>query len=672
MNRLNPQQKKAVQAISHPCLVLAGAGSGKTSVITRKIAYLVQECGIPAKNIAAVTFTNKAAKEMKERVSQLLTGKSGRGVIVSTFHTLGLTIIRSQLATLGLKPGFSIFDQEDARTLMKELSLQAGDIDSDMLDFIQHTISQLKNDMQAPEQALAVASNAQEALIARLYSHYQTALTAYNAVDFDDLINIPVRLFKQHPHILEEWQKRIRYMLVDEYQDTNISQYELVRLLVGDRPGLTVVGDDDQSIYAWRGARPENLVQLQADFPNIELIKLEQNYRSTQLILDAANQVISNNPHVYDKRLWSDLNYGDPIRVIGTSNDVTESERVANEIIAHRLRGNTSYSDYAILYRGNHQSRILELALRNENLPYKISGGTSFFSRSEVKDIMAYLRLVINPSDDNALLRIINVPRRKIGTSTLQTLSAYANERESSLYDAINEFGLESRMPPSAITRLREFYGWVQNLMYQCEESNAIDAITEMVEDIGYEAWLHANSPSSGAAEKRMDNVRILIDNVKNALEREQEDDDDATIKEAINRLLLRDMMERQSEEEEQEAIQLLTLHASKGLEYPHVYIIGMEEELLPHRSSIEENNIEEERRLAYVGITRAKQTLTMTYATKRKQYGEMVDTTPSRFLDEIPSEHLLWEGRGEVNEEQNAKTGQETLSGLKDLFSDF
>ncbi|NRB38385.1 MAG: DNA helicase Rep [Pseudomonadales bacterium] len=672
MNKLNSQQQKALEAISHPCLVLAGAGSGKTSVITRKIAYLVKECGMPAKNIAAVTFTNKAAKEMKERVSALIPGKQGRGILVCTFHTLGLTIIRQECQRLGLKAGFSIFDQEDARTLLKELSLQSGEIETDLLDFVQNTISQLKNDMKTPEQALMVASNAQESLIAKLYLSYQTALTAYNAVDFDDLINIPVKLFQEHPDILEKWQRRIRYMLVDEYQDTNISQYELVRLIVGDRSGLTVVGDDDQSIYAWRGARPENLVQLQTDFPTLELIKLEQNYRSTGIILDSANKLIANNPHVYEKKLWSNLPHGDPIRVLATPNDMAESERVVNEIIAHRLRTNSSYSDYAILYRGNHQARIMEMALRTEDLPYKVSGGQSFFSKSEVKDIMAYLRLIVNPSDDNALLRIINVPRRKIGTSTLQTLSSYANERDISLYDAICEFGLQSRLSKQALERLNEFYNWLQNVMRLCEEAQPINAIEEMIDDIGYEAWLHGNSNSSAAAEKRMQNVRMLVDNVKHALERELEDDDDAGIKEAINRLMLRDMMERQSEEEESEAIQLTTMHASKGLEWPNVYILGMEEELLPHRSSIEENNIEEERRLAYVGITRAKENLTLTYALKRKQFGEMMDTTPSRFLDEIPSEHLVWEGRGEASEELNTQKGKDTFADLKSLLDEF
>ncbi len=671
MTTLNERQLQAVKSISHPTLVLAGAGSGKTSVITRKIAYLINECGIKAHYIAAVTFTNKAAKEMKARVTSLLPRQSTRGLQVSTFHTLGLNIIRSELPLLGLRNGFSIFDAEDAQALMKELSIQAGDVDTDLLDFIQHTISQLKNDNVSPEKAIQQASNPQEQLISGLYLRYQQALTAYNAVDFDDLINLPVRLFNEHPEVLKRWQNKIRYLLVDEYQDTNTSQYELVKLLVGDRYGLTVVGDDDQSIYAWRGARPENLMQLQTDFPNLVVIKLEQNYRSTSVILHAANTLISNNPHAFEKKLWSDLSLGEPIRIIKTHNDQAEAERVVQEIMGHHLRSNSSYSDYAILYRGNHQARMMEMALQQENLPYQISGGTSFFSRSEVKDIMAYLRVLANPADDNALLRIINVPRRKIGTSTLQTLAAYAKSRDTSLFDAMDEVGLSTQLGASAMENLREFYQWMQNLMRVCDEGHAMNAIREMVDDIGYESWLHQNSSSSVVAEKRMQNVHFLLENLQKALEREQEEDGEADIKDAINRLILRDIMERQEEEEATDSIQLSTLHASKGLEYPHVYIIGMEEELLPHRTSIEEDTIEEERRLAYVGITRAKRNLTLSYASKRKQFGEVLDTTHSRFLDELPEDNLHWEGHTENTPEMSEKIATDTLRSLKSLFDD-
>jgi ATP-dependent DNA helicase Rep len=671
VNKLNSRQLQAVKSISHPTLVLAGAGSGKTSVITRKIAYLINDCGIKAHHIAAVTFTNKAAKEMKARVGQLLPSKDSRGLVVSTFHTLGLNIIRSELPRLGLRPGFSIFDAEDAQSLLRELAIQSGDIDNDLIDFVKHTISTLKNDNVSPEQAVQQASDPQERLISALYLRYQQALTAYNAVDFDDLITLPVRLFHEHPEVLERWQRKIHYLLVDEYQDTNTSQYELVKLLVGHRNGLTVVGDDDQSIYAWRGARPENLMQLQTDFPQLEIIKLEQNYRSTCIILNAANTLISNNPHTIEKKLWSDLSLGDPIRVIKTPNDLAEAERIAQEIISHRLRNNSKYSDYAILYRGNHQARIIEMTLQQENLPYQMSGGTSFFARSEVKDIMAYLRLLANPADDNALLRIINVPRRKIGTSTLQTLASFAKTRNTSLFDAIDDVTLGNELGASALQHLTEFYQWMQNLMRLIDEGNPINAIREMVDDIGYEAWLHQNSSSSIAAEKRMQNVWFLIENLQKALEREQEDNDEAHIKDAISRLILRDIMERQEEEEETDSIQLSTLHASKGLEYPHVYIIGMEEELLPHRTSIEEDTIEEERRLAYVGITRARRNLTLSYASKRKQFGEVLNTTHSRFLDELPFDDLHWEGHSENTPEMSEKIATDTLRGLKSLFDD-
>ena len=672
LHGLNPRQKEAVLSISSPTLVLAGAGSGKTSVITRKIAYLIQECGYSAKNIAAVTFTNKASKEMKERVSALLSKKLIRGLTVSTFHNLGLKIIRKEIHTLGYKAGFSIFDPEDARSLLKELTLQTGDIDPDLIDFIQHTIGQLKNDMLRPEQALAYADTDQEKMIARVFISYQEALKAYNAVDFDDLINLPVFLFQDHPDILERWQKKLRYLLVDEYQDTNISQYELVKLLVGDRHGLTVVGDDDQSIYAWRGARPENLNQLQKDYPHLQLIKLEQNYRSTTTILQAANALIANNPHMYEKALWSDISEGERIRILQCNNDKTESERVVNDIIDHRLRHKTHYKDYAILYRGNHQSRILEMALQQEGLPYKLSGGTSFFSRTEVKDIMAYLRVLANPADDNSFLRIINTPRRKIGPSTLQALAHFATAKNTSMFDALADPALANDIPKVGFEQLTSFYEWMQNLFRLCETANPIDTIREMVDDIAYEAWLHQNSPSANAAEKRMSNVHFLIENLKGALEREQEEDEDAGIKEAINRLILRDMLDRQDEEDEDDQITLLTLHASKGLEWLHVYIIGMEEELLPHRVSIEEDNIEEERRLAYVGITRARENLTLTYASKRKQFGEVIDTTHSRFLDEIPLELISWAGRTEFSEEESQQRAQDTLDGLKNLFEDF
>lgn len=672
MSQLNPRQKEAVHYIDGPCLVLAGAGSGKTSVITRKIAYLIERCDIPARHIAALTFTNKAAREMKERVSHLLKGSAAKGLTVSTFHNLGLNIIRREHKSLGFKPGFSIFDAEDARSLLKELMMKEGDLDSDHLDVVQYQISNWKNDLITPERALSMAQSPGEQTIALIYQRYNQALRAYNAVDFDDLILIPVELFQSNAEVLSRWQRKIRYLLVDEYQDTNSSQYLLVQLIVGQRGALTVVGDDDQSIYAWRGARPENMSLLKQDYPQLKVIKLEQNYRSTSRILRVANHLIANNPHEFDKALWSEMGLGDHIRVIRCANEDAEAERVATEIVMQRLRLQYKFRDFAVLYRGNHQARLLELKLQHHQIPYKISGGSSFFAKTEIKDVMAYLRLIVNPDDDNAFLRIINTPRRQIGTSTLEALGGYASERHISLFAALGEIGLQSHIPEKNLERLQRFAHWLEQVKRNCSGENPVNAIREMLSDIDYEGWLHQNSASSKAAEKRLENVFYLVESLQKTLDKTANDDEDdeARIEDAIAKLVLRDLLERQEEEDLSDQVQLMTLHASKGLEFPHVFMVGMEEDLLPHRNSIEDNNIEEERRLTYVGITRAQRTLTMTLAGKRKQFGDISETTPSRFLDELPAEDVEREGfGGEQSVEKNIAKGEETLSNLLNLF---
>ena len=671
MTQLNARQREAVLYIDGPCLVLAGAGSGKTSVITRKIAYLIQQCDLPARHIAALTFTNKAAREMKERVTGLVKGAAAKGLTVSTFHNLGLNIIRREYKTLGFKPGFSIFDAEDARSLLKELMLRDGDLDSDHLDLVQHQISNWKNDLTSPEHALSHAQSPGEQAIALIYQRYNQALRAYNAVDFDDLILIPVHLFQQHADVLARWQRKIRYLLVDEYQDTNSSQYLLVKLLVGDRCALTVVGDDDQSIYAWRGARPENMSLLKQDFPSLKVIKLEQNYRSTSRILRVANHLIANNPHEFDKALWSEMGLGDPIRVVRCPNEDGEAERIATEILTQRLRQQNKFRDYAILYRGNHQARLLELKLQHHQIPYKISGGSSFFAKTEIKDVMAYLRLIINPDDDNAFLRIINTPRRQIGTNTLEALGHYAGDRHISLFAAAQEIGLQSHIPEKNLERLQRFTHWLNQVANNCRTADPVSAIREMLNDIDYEGWLHQNASSSKAAEKRLENVFYLVESLQKTLDKSANDDEEeeARIEDAIAKLVLRDLLERQEEEDLSDQVQLMTLHASKGLEFPHVFMVGMEEDLLPHRNSIEDNNIEEERRLTYVGITRAQKTLTMTLAGKRKQFGDISETTPSRFLDELPAEDVEREGFGELSPEKNFAKGEETLASLMNLF---
>ncbi|WP_019341239.1 DNA helicase Rep [Stutzerimonas stutzeri] len=667
MSRLNPRQQEAVSYVGGPMLVLAGAGSGKTSVITRKIAYLIQQCGIRAQYIVAVTFTNKAAREMKERVSSLLRGGEGRGLTVSTFHNLGLNIIRKEYAKLGYKPGFSIFDEGDIKALLTDIMQKeyAGD---DGVDEIKNYIGNWKNDLITPEEALENARNPKEQTAAIVYTHYQRTLKAYNAVDFDDLIMQPVKLFQNHPEVLEKWRNKVRYMLVDEYQDTNASQYLLVKLLVQERAHFTVVGDDDQSIYAWRGARPENLMQLKEDFPSLKVVMLEQNYRSTSRILKCANILIANNPHAFEKQLWSEMGHGDPIRVIRCRNEEAEAERVAMEILTLHLKTERPYSDFAILYRGNYQAKLIELKLQHHQIPYHLSGGTSFFGRQEVKDLMSYFRLLVNPDDDNAFLRVINVPRREIGSTTLEKLGNYATERKISMYTACDEMGLGAHMDSRFTDRLSRFKRYMDNLRQQCAQNDPIAALRSMVMDIDYETWVRGQTSSDKAADFRMGNVWFLIDALKNTLERDEEGE--MTIEEAIAKLVLRDMLERQQEEEEgAEGVQMMTLHASKGLEFPYVFILGMEEEILPHRSSIEADTIEEERRLAYVGITRARQNLAMTFAAKRKQYGEIIECMPSRFLDELPPEDLEWEGQEDAPVEVKAARGNDALAAMRAML---
>ena len=667
MSRLNPRQQEARDYVGGPLLVLAGAGSGKTSVITRKIAHLIQNCGIRAQYIVAMTFTNKAAREMKERVATLLRPGEGRGLTVCTFHNLGLNIIRKEHERLGYKPGFSIFDESDIKALLSDI-MQKEYSGDDGIDEIKNMIGAWKNDLILPPEALEKARNPREQTAAIVYTHYQRTLKAFNAVDFDDLILQPVKLFQEHPEVLERWQNRVRYLLVDEYQDTNASQYLLVKLLIGMRNQFTVVGDDDQSIYAWRGARPENLMLLKEDYPSLKIVMLEQNYRSTSRILRCANVLIANNPHAFEKQLWSEMGVGDEIRVIRCKNEEAEAERVAMEILTLHLRTNRPYSDFAILYRGNYQAKLIELKLQHHQVPYRLSGGNSFFGRQEVKDLMAYLRLLVNPDDDNAYLRVINVPRREIGSTTLEKLGNYSTERGISMYAASEELGLGEHLDARYTERLQRFKHWLDGVRHKVALDDPIAALHEMIRDIDYENWIRQQTASDKAAEFRISNVWFLIEALKNTLEKDEEGD--MTIEDAIGKLVLRDMLERQQEEEENaEGVQMMTLHASKGLEFPYVFIMGMEEEILPHRSSIEADTIEEERRLAYVGITRARQTLAFTFAAKRKQYGEIIDCTPSRFLDELPPDDLAWEGLDDAPVEVKAARGNNALADIRAML---
>jgi len=667
MSKLNPAQQAAVKAVDQPLLVLAGAGSGKTRVITEKIAFLVRQ-GMPAKNIAAVTFTNKAAREMKSRVSKLLDDKQIRGLRVSTFHALGLDILRAEHKTLSYKAGLTLFDEQDKLTLLRNLiSHGAKDCDIDQVDQYARQIGQWKNAFVTPEQSLTNLENG-TAAAAHLYLNYNRSLKAYNAVDFDDLILLPVLLFQQYPAVLEKWQNKIRYLLVDEYQDTNITQYQLVRLIAGNLGRFTVVGDDDQSIYAWRGAQPENLAQLQKDYDRLQVIKLEQNYRSTGRILKVANHLIANNPHVFEKRLWSELGYGDPLRVLSHKDEMIEAQQVVSEIIHHKFKTGSRYQDYAILYRGNHQSRLFEKGLRENNVPYFISGSTSFFAYTEIKDILAYLRLFVNPDDDAAFLRIINTPRREIGPTTLEKLGDYANERHISLFSACSEMGLAQKLGEKAMQRLEKFTGWVVDTADRMVRGDTFAVMAQFIDQIGYDQWLRENSKTKESAERKMKNVIELTDWLKRMAENEE--GENKSLAEIVAKIMLMDILERHQEEEASDQVSLMTLHAAKGLEFPHVFLIGMEENILPHQNSLETGNLEEERRLAYVGITRAQRTLTFSYCTHRKRYGEVSECEPSRFLNELPADDLEWINKKQLDPEIVKERGKASLAQLKTMLS--
>ncbi|QLD33505.1 DNA helicase Rep [Mannheimia varigena] len=662
--KLNSQQQQAVEYTQGACLVLAGAGSGKTRVIINKIAHLIAHCGYSPKQIAAVTFTNKAAREMRERVAHSIGKENSKGLTISTFHTLGFDILKREYKLLGFKSGMTLFDEHDQIALLKHLLPENVTEDKDLLKALISTISNWKNDLLSPEMVIARVRDERERVFSHFYQLYQNQLKAYNALDFDDLIMLPVLLFRQFPEARERWQQKIRYLLVDEYQDTNTSQYELIKLIVGNEPNFTVVGDDDQSIYSWRGAKPENMQRLREDF-DLKVIKLEQNYRSSQRILHCANILIDNNDHLFTKRLFSELGEGEKLNVIEAKNEEHEAERIVGELIAHRFSRKTKYKDYAILYRGNHQSRLLEKLLMQNRIPYKISGGTSFFARAEIKDMMAYLRLVVNQDDDAAFLRIVNTPKREIGAATLEKLGMLANEKQMSLFEAIFDFELIQRLTPKPYQALQDFARWIVEIADQAERSDPIEAVKDLLAKIQYEAYLYEMAVNPKVAEMQSRNVQTLFEWVQGMLEGD-EIEEPMSLVQVVNRLTLRDMLERGEDDDEADQVQLMTLHASKGLEFPHVFLIGMEEGILPHQTSLDEENVEEERRLAYVGITRAQQTLTFSLCKERRQYGEIIKPEPSRFLLELPQDDLVWErDKPPLTEQQKGEKSSANIANL-------
>lgn len=665
---LNPAQLQAVHHLSGPCLVLAGAGSGKTRVITHKIARLLQrtpDADLAPKQIAAITFTNKAAAEMRERAKSLV-GKAAKDLVICTFHSLGVRLLREDGAALGLKPQFSILDSDDVLSILRDAG---GTTDAKTARHWQWTISLWKNQGLTPPEAEAQAKNDDERVAARVMLRYQERLAAYQAVDFDDLIGLPVALLARHEEVRAKWQNALRHVLVDEYQDTNAQQYELLKLLVGDgreRAAMfTAVGDDDQSIYGWRGATIDNLKRLPQEYPALKVIPLEQNYRSTGHILRAANCVIAANPKLFEKKLWSDFGDGEPVRVVECDGEEHEAERAVSRIQALRGQGGAlqgggavggqalEWKDFAILYRANHQARVFEQALRKAQIPYKVSGGQSFFDRAEIRDLCAWLRLLVNQDDDPAFLRAVTTPKRGIGHQTLGSLGEFAGKWKVSLFEALFAESLETALSKKAIGSLHEFGRYVNDLEHRArntsgaEEARAL--LMEWLKDIGYEQHLFDGEDSEKLAAARWSNVLDFVDWIARRCGGETSQEAGATFETERQTVLevaqtISVIISLAERGDDQNVVTLSTLHASKGLEWPHVVLAGVNEGLLPFRSDQADDvpadamaqRLEEERRLMYVGITRARSTLAVSWLRRRKRGRETVAGMPSRFIAEM------------------------------------
>ncbi len=659
---LNPAQSEAVRYLDGPCLVLAGAGSGKTRVITQKIAHLIEDKGFEPRHIAAVTFTNKAAKEMQERIGKLMEGKTTREgkriplrqLTVCTFHSLGVQILRMEAEHVGLKPQFSIMDSDDCFGLIQE---QLGTTDKKLIRGVQGTISLWKNGMVDPEAAIAQAANADEHQAALVYRNYVATLNAYQAVDFDDLIRLPAELFARNEAVQLKWQNRLRYFLVDEYQDTNACQYQLLKLLAGGShlraPAFTAVATTTRPSMAG-AAHAGQPARLQTDFPDLKVIKLEQNYRSTVRILEAANAVIANNPKLFDKKLWSEHGMGDPIAIHPMNDEEHEAESVVFRLSAHKFERRAQFRDYAILYRGNHQARLFEQILRRERIPYVLSGGQSFFDKAEIKDICAYLRLIANPDDDPAFIRAITTPRRGVGNTTLEALGTFAGQAKVSLFEAAMMGGIEGKLQPRQLEPLRVFCESMVRLADRAATDPATVVLDDLMQGIHYEAYLY-DSFDERQAQSRWTNTLEFLDWLKRkGTKPEGAEGEEATgfdnadgfgsegknLLELTQTVALMSMLE--GREEDPDAVRLSTLHASKGLEYPHVFLVGVEEGILPHcreDEDMSDEKIEEERRLMYVGITRAQRSLHVSWCKKRKRARETYSCQPSRFIGEMKLE---------------------------------
>jgi ATP-dependent DNA helicase Rep len=640
---LNPAQLDAVHHLGGPCLVLAGAGSGKTRVITHKIARLLQ-AGYAPGQIAAITFTNKAAAEMRERVKALIGARAAKPLVVSTFHSLGVRMLRSDGQRIGLKEQFSIMDSDDVLSILKDAG---GSNDNALARRWQWAISLWKN--QGLSSAQVEPADDDERVAQRVMQRYEERLAAFQAVDFDDLISVPVALLRRDAEVRAKWQDTLRYLLVDEYQDTNATQYEMLKLIAGERAMFTAVGDDDQSIYGWRGATIDNLRRLPDEYPNLKVIPLEQNYRSTGHILRAANAVIGHNPKLFEKKLWSAFGDGEPVRVVECDGEEHEAERAVASIQGQRGQGGqVAFKDFAVLYRANHQAKVFEKALRRANIPYKVSGGQSFFDRAEIKDLCAWLRLLVNHDDDPAFLRAVATPKRGIGHQTLASLGEFAAKWKTSLYEALFAESLGTMVNARAVGSLHEFGRYVNDLEYRARHTvGAEDAkalLLGWLKDIDYEKHLYEGEDSEKLAAARWSNVLDFVDWIAKRCGGEIENDGGLSVETERKSVLevaqtISVIISLAERGDEQDVVTLSTLHAAKGLEWPHVVLAGINEGLLPFRSEDDEmtpQRLEEERRLMYVGITRARSTLVVSTLRRRKRGRDTIAGVPSRFIAEM------------------------------------
>ncbi|ABA90196.1 ATP-dependent DNA helicase Rep [Syntrophotalea carbinolica DSM 2380] len=643
LSALNEQQRAAVRHTEGPLLLLAGAGSGKTRVITSRIAFLLQDRGVPSQAILAVTFTNKAAREMRERVEGIVGRKQAKGMVISTFHALCVRILKEDIEQLGYKKNFSIYGGADQlrliRDLLQEVNTGLRKFDADRVLWL---ISDAKNRLIPPDRFAPTHGDEYGPVVATIYPRYQRALKAFNAVDFDDLIMLTVRLLQDKPAVLEKYRQRFRYLMVDEYQDTNAAQYRLLRLLAEGHRNLCVVGDDDQSIYGWRGADLGNILDFEKDFPGTMVIRLEQNYRSTGNILTAANAVIRNNLKRKIKALWTADGPGDKIDYLLCEDDEDEARVVVERIMAERFKARLSYRDFAILFRTNVQSRAFEEQLRYQDVPYVLIGGQQFFDRKEVKDVLAYFRVLLNPRDEVNLLRILNTPKRGIGDTSADRLIRFSAEHDIPLWQVLKNPAEVEGLGDKVMESIATFVDLMQNFRRRFRVGQLSDTGRELLQELRFEDDLLRTAQDPDKARRRMANVAEVINAMASYEQREVQ----PTLEGFLDKvsLLDRDEPPRQDKDAklQRDAVVLMSLHSSKGLEFPCVFLVGMEDELLPHKKSKGANsNIEEERRLCYVGITRAQKKLTLLGAARRKKFGVMQLRSPSCFLEEIPDEVL-------------------------------